>query len=105
MKSLEHSWVTRDYALRGGMLGLLAGAATGVATLAIASRDCEEDCIGALLLAPYVVGGGAIVGLLVGRAIGRSVHHEEWRRVPLPRRVGLAPGYDGGLAMRLTLRF
>jgi hypothetical protein len=104
VKSLEHSWVTRSYSGRGTALGVLAGVATSVAALAIGAPDCV-DCYGVLFIAPYVIGGGALVGGVIGWAIGRAVHHEEWRRVPLPRRVGLAPGYDGGLAVRLTLPF
>jgi hypothetical protein len=105
VKSVEQSWVTRSYGGRGAVLGALAGVGTGVATLVIGSRGCEEACIGALILAPYVVGGGAVVGALIGAAIGRSVRRDEWRRVRLPSRLGLTPGYDGGLALRLTLRF
>lgn len=107
VKLLEHSLGERNYSRRGAGLGVLGGIATGVATLFYLSRDCEEACFGALILAPYVVGGGAIVGLIVGDVIGRSVYREEWRPVPLPRRIGLAPGYDGGLAVRLglTLQF
>jgi hypothetical protein len=104
VKSVEHSWVTRSYAGRGTALGVLAGVATAVAVLAIAAPDCQ-DCYGILFIAPYVVGGGALIGGVIGWAIGRSMHSEEWRRVALPRRVGLAPGYDGRLAVRLTLRF
>jgi hypothetical protein len=104
VKFLEHSWVTRSYGGRGTVLGVLAGVATGLAVLAITAPDCQ-DCWGAVLLIPYVAAGGAILGGVIGWAIGRSVHTEEWRLVRLlPRRVGIAPDYDRGLAVRLTLR-
>jgi hypothetical protein len=104
VRFLEHSWVSRSYGGRGTALGVLAGVATGLAVLAITTEDCP-DCWGAVLAAPFYAGGGAIVGGVIGWAVGRSVHTEEWRLVPIPRTVGLAPGYDGGLALRLTLRF
>ncbi len=105
VKSFEHSLGERNYSRRGGGLGFLGGVATGIAVLAYLSRDCEEGCIGSIILAPYFAGGGALVGLIVGNLIGRSVYREVWRPVPLPRRVGLAPGSDGALAVRLTLSF
>jgi hypothetical protein len=84
VKSFEHSLGERNYGRRGAGLGALGGIATGIAVLAYLSRPCEEGCeIGLAILAPYFAGGGALVGLIVGNLIGRSIIHEEWRPVPL----------------------
>jgi hypothetical protein len=103
LKSFEHSWVTQSYGGRGAGLGALAGIATGLAVLEMIDEDCP-DCWGSVLVAPFFAATGAILGGVIGWSIGRSVHTEEWRRVPLPRSVGIAPGYDRGLAVRITLR-
>ena len=83
VKRFEHSLGERDYRRRGAGLGVVGGIAASIATLAYLSRDCEEGCIGTIILAPYFAGGGALIGLIVGNLIGRSVIHEEWRPVPL----------------------
>jgi hypothetical protein len=84
VKSFEHSLGERDYRRRGTGLGFLGGVATGIATLAYVTRGCEnEECIGVLFIAPYFVGGGALIGLIAGNLIGRSVIREEWQSLPL----------------------
>ena len=79
----EHSLGERDYRRRGAWLGLLGGVAASMGTLAYLAQDCEDGCIGAIILAPYFAGGGALIGLIAGDLIGRRVIHEEWRPVPL----------------------
>jgi NhaP-type Na+/H+ or K+/H+ antiporter len=69
----------------------VAGVAASVAALVVVTyRECEDIC-GTLLIAPYAVGGGAVVGALVGRLIGRSILRIEWRRVAVPIRLGVRP--------------
>ena len=61
----------------GGFLGLLGGAVLGAV---LGSRGCNPDdpC-----LAPFYHGAeGAVVGLVVGLAIGKGTTPNRWERVP-----------------------
>jgi len=103
--SLERGQEVGTHAGSGTVLGALAGIAAGGGVLAYIGGGCEDTgCLGWMLLAPYAIGGGAVVGGIVGRLIGRSVPRIEWRGVALPVRVGVGPSRDGGLRMRFTLR-
>jgi hypothetical protein len=90
---------------RGAGLGLLIGAGIGVTYVLV--HPCDDDALCGSVkpyLAVIAGGGGGVVGLLVGGALGSSVRRVVWRGVP-PTELGFGLGHGGGPGIRLTLRF
>jgi hypothetical protein len=77
IRQLELSLGLRSRKGRGALLGLLAGAAGGFLVLGLL---CEEDCVGAIVLAALPP-GGALVGAAIGAGIGSLIRTERWRAV------------------------
>lgn len=107
LRSLERRHEVGSRANKGARLGLLAGVATGAAT-ALLAVDCERDEIcGSMrpLLVLIGTGIGGLAGAVIGIVIGGSMPREEWRGVPLPTRVGIAPLGPTTRGIALRLRF
>jgi hypothetical protein len=83
----------------GAALGFLVGAAVGAAYgeaghPGLGHTDISEGGETAIY---------AGVGGLLGAAIGAVLGGERWKRVPLPRRLGIAPHWRGGVAVSARL--
>jgi hypothetical protein len=104
VRFIERGYPDGTYARRGMGLGALAGFATGVA-LGNLTSDCRNEELCLWILASAVYGAvGALAGLGVGFAIGRSMPREGWERLSLPRRVGTAPAWPNQVAVRFNFR-
>jgi hypothetical protein len=107
VRFIERGYPDGNYARRGMGLGALAGFATGAALGYLTSSGCRNEdpdyCLWILGSAVYGV-LGAIAGVGVGFAIGKSMPREGWERLSLPRRIGTAPAWPNQVAVRFHFR-
>lgn len=92
----------RKYGLIGAIPGALFGAGLGYALSEWGSPDASEGkrLGGAVLLGAL----GAVATGSVGAVVGAEIGADEWRRVPLDRRVTLAPA-GRGVGLMVQARF
>jgi hypothetical protein len=84
----------------GAGLGFLTGAVLGGGIAGATACDCEMRS----LAAPMGAVMGGLVGVLTGTLIGAVVPHYEWDRTE-SRSVVVVPGAQGGMEMRVSLRY
>jgi hypothetical protein len=107
--SLEVSRGRKSAAGKGAVIGLVSGAAGGVATglIACGGGNCAESGLGdvtALLSAALGLGGG-LTGAGIGALVGGRIHSDRWEKVPVrDLRVGLGPS-GSGASLRVSLAF
>jgi len=101
---LQYSRGMGGCAVQGASIGIVAGAAGGVALALIAcsAGDCESD--GRTLIATLFGGVGAIAGAGIGAITGAQMRCERWQTVKikdLPYGEGLPP--ENGIRLGLAL--
>lgn len=101
VRSLERGERVGAHKLVGAGLGLLTGAVLGGAIGGASA--CECDLRG--LAAPFGAVTGALVGVLTGTLVGAVIPHYEWDRAESSRDVMVVPGAQGGMEMRVSLRY
>ncbi len=105
MTRLEVSRGQKSRAGQGAGIGLLGGGLLGF----LISRNCTEgtgfiDTRRACIQISTV--GGAVVGTLLGLAVGAVIMTDRWQEVPLDRvRVSFGPQRDGRLGVGASVRF
>jgi len=101
VRQLEISVGHRSNAGRGALIGLGAGAATGLALgIGCASSDSFFQCSGSQVVESTVVLG--FIGAGVGGLVGLASSSERWEKVPAgPVHVSLVP-HGLGLSVSLT---
>jgi hypothetical protein len=107
VRSVQRAYTAGDYGMRGMGLGALAGLGTGAVVGHLAS-SCGDIPDGCFTIFGAAVGGvlGGFVGLVVGYAVGRAIPRQDWERVGLPSRVGIADPATrrDRVSVRFTLR-
>ena len=93
--SVERGHRDGSHAMEGAAIGLLAGAAAGVAATLLKPSHCSPgyDCYRGLNTA-FAGAGGGLLGMLIGAVVGAHHPYERWDPVTLPDRVGvrITPG-------------
>jgi hypothetical protein len=110
IQSFEASRGRKSSAGKGARIGLLSGAAAGVATSLIICSDGEcdggegPDLTAAVAI---VLGlGGGLFGTGMGALIGGRFHHDLWEKVPVRGlRMGLDPTGGPDRRFRLSMTF
>jgi hypothetical protein len=104
--SIERLELHRGKEGRAGQ-GAVIGALTGGVGVGLAILACDDP--GSLVpscadIAPYLVIGGAALGVLIGAAIGSNVGPDRWEVVPVDRvRLALGPGRSGDMVVGLSV--
>jgi hypothetical protein len=101
VRSLERGERIGAHKLAGAGLGFLAGAFVGGAIGS--ANECNCDMRGAAPVAGGVMGG--LVGVLTGTLIGAVLPHYEWDRAETSHTVAVMPAAQGGMEMRVSLRY
>ena len=101
VRSLERGERVGGHKLVGAGLGLMTGAFLGGAAGGASAGDSEMR--GLAVPAGAVVGG--LVGVLTGTLIGAVIPHYEWDRAETARGIVVMPGAQGGMEMRVSLRY
>ena len=101
VRSLERGERVGAHKLVGAGLGLLTGVVVGGAIGNTFACECDMHSLGAL--AGGVTGG--LVGVLTGTLIGAVIPHYEWDRAETSRGIAVMPGAQGGMEMRVSLRY
>jgi uncharacterized protein YcfJ len=103
VRSFERGKRVGAHKLAGAGLGFLSGVIIGgVMGRAQACQHC--DGMGDFAAATGAVTGG-LVGALTGTLIGAVTPHYEWDRAETFRGVAITPAAQGGMEMRVSLRY
>jgi hypothetical protein len=107
LQSFEVGRGRKSSAGKGAGIGLLSGAAGGVAAglIVCGGGNCNDSGLGdATGLVAGVLGvGGGLFGLGMGALIGGRFHTDRWERVSIgDLRMGMEPSGDG-VSLRLSL--
>jgi hypothetical protein len=110
IQSFEASRGRKSRAGKGALIGLVSGAAAGVATSLIVCSDGECDpgegpeLKGVVSVVMGLAGG--LFGTGMGALIGGRFHHDLWEKVPVHDiRMGLDPLGETGPQFRLSMNF
>jgi hypothetical protein len=101
VRSLERGERVGAHKAVGAGLGFLTG--TLVGGVAGHASECDCDMRGFATAGGLVVGG--LVGVLTGTLVGAVIPHYEWDRAESARGVVVMPGAQGGMEMRVSLRY
>jgi hypothetical protein len=101
VRSLERGERVGAHKAVGAALGFLTGAVVG--GVAGGAYACECDMRS--LAAPAGAVTGGLVGILTGTLIGAVIPHYEWDHAETSRSVTVTPGAQGGMEMRVSLRY
>ncbi|HLL81616.1 MAG TPA: hypothetical protein VK420_03155 [Longimicrobium sp.] len=97
-------------AFKYGRIGLVAGAAAGMAAGLVAFDDDSSGDGPCLICSPVHAGvyGGVVLGIVggaLGSLAGAAFPEERWRPVKAPVTMSAGPAAGGGIALQGRLRF